>query len=207
MKDEIISVVSEFGEVALDYFFQDGIIKDLPIVGPLFSTIKISKDISDRVFVEKIKSFIENIDKNQKWKEKFSDYSECNNISKQLLYIVDSCDNDNKLKLIGMAFNYLVTEKISKDEYFYTVNIISKSFYPFLKILLDIDESDKRFINDDKKYDYFAITHLLNIGVLDFDGQTIKSFDSKTGKVEPSYVIVVVNEYGEFLIELLNKLN
>ena len=95
------------------------------------------------------------------------------------MYIVNSCDDDNKLKLIGMAFNYLVNGEISKDEYFYTVNIISKSFFPFLTMLLDIDESDRRFKNDNTKYDYIGIAHLLNIGALDYDGQTIASFDGK----------------------------
>lgn len=207
MKDEITSLISDFGEFTLDSFLQDGTIKDLPIVGSAFSIIKIGVDIRDRIFVEKMKSFIENIDKSQKWKEKFSDSDECQKISKQLLYIVDSCDDDNKLKLIGMAFNYLVNGEISKDEYFYTVNIISKSFYPFLKMLLDIDESDKRFTNDGTKYDYFGITHLLNIGALDFDGQTITAFNSQTGKIEsPSSIIVALNGYGEFLRKLLNKL-
>ena len=208
MKDEITSLMTDVGEFTLDSFMQDGVIKELPIVGSVFSMIKIGVDIRDRIFVEKIKSFIENVDNNQKWREKFSDDEECNKISKQLLYIVDSCDDDNKLKLIGMAFNYLVNGEISKDEYFYTVNIISKSFYPFLKMLLDIDESDKRFKNDVTKYDYFGITHLLNIGALDFDGQTMTTFNSQTGKIEsPPSIIVALNGYSEFLRELLNKLN
>ncbi len=208
MKDEIMSLVADFGEFTLDYFIEDNIIKDLPIIGSVFSIIKVSVDIRDRIFVEKLKRFIENIDKNQKWREKFSDDEECNKISKQLLYIVNSCDDDNKLKLIGMAFNYLVNGEISRDEYFYTVNIISKSFYPFLKILLDINESDKRFKNDNTKYDYVGITHLLNIGALDFGGQTMAGFNSQTGKIEsPPSIIVAVNGYSEFLKELLNKLN
>jgi len=208
MKDEIMSLVADFGEFTLDYFIEDNIIKDLPIIGSVFSIIKVSVDIRDRIFVEKLKRFIENIDKNQKWREKFSDDEECNKISKQLLYIVNSCDDDNKLKLIGMAFNYLVNGEISRDEYFYTVNIISKSFYPFLKILLDINESDKRFKNDNTKYDYVGITHLLNIGALDFDGQTMAGFNPQTGKIEsPPSIIVAVNGYSEFLKELLNKLN
>lgn len=207
MKDEIMSLMTDFGEFTLDHFIQDGIIKDLPIIGPTFSLVKVSLEIRDRIFVEKLKSFIENIDKNQKWREKFSDDEECNKISKQLLYIVDSCDDDNKLKLIGMAFNYLVNGEISRDEYFYIVNIISKSFYPYLKMLLDIDESDKRFKNDDTKYDYVGIAHLLNIGALDFDGQTAVVFNSQTGKIEsPPSIIVAVNGYSEFLRELLNKL-
>lgn len=207
MKDEIMSLMADFGEFTLDYFIQDGIVKDLPIIGPVFSMVKVSIDIRDRIFVDKLKSFIENIDKNQKWKEKFGDDEECNKISKQLLYIVDSCDDDNKLKLIGMAFNYLVNGEISRDEYFYTVNIISKSFFPFLKLLLDINDTDKRFANDGTKYDYVGIAHLLNIGALDYDGQTMATINSQTGTIEsPPSMIVAVNGYSEILRELLNKL-
>ena len=184
MNDEIMSLLTDYSELTLDHFLQDGILKDLPIIGSAFSLVKISADIHDRIFMEKLKSFIENIDKNQKWREKFSDDEECNKISKQLLYIVDSCDDDNKLKLIGMAFNYFVNGEISKNEYFYTVEIISKSFYPFLKMLLDIDESDRRFSNDGTKYDYFAISHLLNIGALDYNGQTAAIINSQTNKIE-----------------------
>ncbi|MGN0322424.1 MAG: hypothetical protein ACI4DZ_04845 [Oliverpabstia sp.] len=207
MKDAMISLIEDVSEYTLDSIIPDGIIKDLPIVGPVFSVVKIGKDIRDRIFVEKIKSFIENIDKNQKWREKFRDDDECIKISKQLLYIVDSCDDDNKLKLIGLAFNRFVNGEISKTEFFYIVNIISKSFYPFLKMLVEIDESDKHFTNDNTKYDYVGIAHLLNIGALDYDGQTMRSFNSRTGESKAPSIIVALNGYSEFLIELLNNLN
>lgn len=203
-----MGLISDVGEVSLDSFLPDGFIKDLPIVGPAFSIVKISKDIRDRIFVEKMKSFIEHIDKNQKWREKFHDEEECKKISKQLLYIVDSCDDDEKLKLIGVAFNHFVKEEISKEEYFFTVNIISKSFYSFLKILLKIDEDNVRFVNDDTKYDYVGIKHLLNIGALDFDGQVSAGFDSQTGKMKSHpFEIVTLNEYGKFLRDLLIEMN
>ena len=206
MVDGLLSLTKDFGE--LDSFMPDGIIKELPIIGSAFSVLKIGRDIHDRIFLEKIKSFIEQIDKNQKWQEKFRDDEECIKISKQLLYIVNSCDDDNKLKLIGMAFNYFVNGEISKDKFFYTVNIISKAFYPFLEILLDIEESDYHFKNDGTKYDYVGISHLLNIGALDYDGQTMAVFDSTTGGVEsPPSMIVALNVYSEFLRKLLNKLN
>lgn len=203
-----MDLLTEYGELTLDSFMSDGLLKDLPIFGSAFSIIKIGTTIHDRIFIAKLKSFIENIDKNQKWKEKFSDEEECNKISKQLLYIINSYDDDNKLKLIGLAFNYLVNGEINKDEYFYTVNIISNSFYPFLKILIDIDESDSRFVNDGKKYDYFGITHLVNIGALDYDGQTAAFFNSETNQMEsrPS-MVVALNGYSDFLIKLLNALN
>lgn len=208
LKDEIMSLLTDYGELTLDMFLRDGIIKELPIVGSTFSMIKISADIRDRIFMEKLKSFIEYIEKNTKWQEKFSDVEECSKISKQLLYIVDSCDDDKKLKLIGMAFNYLVKGEMNKDDYFFSVNMISKSFYPYLEMLLDIDESDKRFPNDGMKYHYDGIAHLLNIGVLDYDGQTPMLINEKTKKIElRPCIIVTLNCYGNFIRGLLSMLN
>ena len=199
MKDSQLSLIENFGEFTLDYFMPEGLLKEIAIVGPAFSLIKIGKDIHDRIFMEKLKSFINEIDKNQKWREKFSNDEECQKISKQLLYIIDSCDDDNKLRLIGMAFNYLVNGEIDKNEYFYIVTIISKSF--------DIEDTDKRFKNDNKKYDYVGISHLLNIGVLDYDGQTMVTFNLQTRNTEsPASIIVTLNKYGEFLRELLRRL-
>lgn len=208
MKDEIMSLLTDFDEFTLDTFLRDGIIKELPIVGSTFSMVKISADIRDRIFMEKLKSFIENIEKNTKWQEKFSDIEECSKISKQLLYIVDSCDDDKKLKLIGMAFNYLVNGEMNKDDYFFTVNMISKSFYPYLEMLLDIDEPDERFPNDGKKYHYDGIAHLLNIGALDYDGQIPMLVNEKTKEIESRpCIIVTLNCYGIFIRGLLSRLN
>ena len=208
MKEEIMSLLKDYGELTLDMFLRDGIIKELPIVGSTFSMVKISADIRDRIFMEKLKSFIENIEKNTKWQEKFSDIEECSKISKQLLYIIDSCDDDKKLKLIGMAFNYLVKGEMNKEDYFFTVNMISKSFYPYLEMLLDIDESDERFPNDGTKYHYDGIVHLLNIGALDYDGQIPMLINEKTNEIESRpCIIVTLNCYGNFIRGLLSMLN
>jgi len=202
MKDEIFSVITDYGEFTLDYFLKDDVLKEIPIIGPVFSLIKISKDIKDRIFIEKLKSFMDNVDKDQKWKNKFKNENECNKISKQLLYIINSSDDDEKLKLIGKAFNFFIRGEISKDEYFYLNNMINKAFFPYLKLLLEIDESDNRFKNDGKKYNYFGVAHLLSIGLIDETGHTMMTVD-KNNKFTPPSIIVSVNSYGDFVKLLL----
>lgn len=203
MKEEVLELIEDFGEVALDSHLPEGTLKDLPIVGPAFSLIKICKDIRDMLFVSKLKSFINAVEKNIKWQERFSDPEECQRISKDLLYIIDHCDSDEKLRLIGLAFNHLVTGDISRDEYFYVAAMIKNSYYPFLKVLIEIDSSDERIVNDGQKYDYNAISHLLNIGALDYDGQTVATYDLKKQKGSRPFVIVTMNGYGEFLKSFL----
>ena len=200
------TIVSDGEEAILDHFMKNEDIKSLPIVGSVFSLVKISLDIGDRIFIEKMRSFIRNIDRNQTWKEKFNDEEKCKKISKKLLYIIDSCDDDKKLELIGLTFNYLVIGRISEDKFFYIVNIICKSFYPYLKMLSAINESYGRFSNDGTKYDHVGIAHLLYIGALDYAGQSVAVYDSQTQKMEaPPTMIVALNEYENFIKELLNK--
>ena len=85
MSEEFLGLIEDFGEVALDSCLPEGVLKDLPIVGIGFSLIKICKDIRDTIFVTKLKSFIDAVDKNSKWQERFSDPEECLEISKDLL--------------------------------------------------------------------------------------------------------------------------
>lgn len=58
MKDEIMSLLTDFGEFTLDSFLQDGMIKELPIVGSAFSMVKIGADIRDRIFIQFQNCFI-----------------------------------------------------------------------------------------------------------------------------------------------------
>lgn len=203
MNEEVLGLIEDFGEVALDSYLPEGTLKELPICGLTFSLIKIGKDIRDRIFVSKLKSFINAVEKNSKWQKRFSDPEECRKISKDLLYIIDHCDSDEKLRLLGLAFNHLVTGDISRDDYLYIATMIKNSYYPFLKVLLQIGSCEERITNDGQKYDYNAISHLVNIGVLDYDGQTAATFNLQNQKGTRPSVIVTMNGYGEFLKSIL----
>lgn len=85
------------GEFSLDLLLPEGILKDAPILGPLFSCIQIGKSLHDRIFICKLETFLNCVDRNPEWKQRFSDIDECQHIAKQLLYIIDSSDDDKKL--------------------------------------------------------------------------------------------------------------
>ena len=204
MVDEALSLLTNLGEFTLNSFISDGIIKDLPIIGPTFDIIKISKNINDMIFISKLKLFIENVDKNEKWKEKFSNKSECEKISKKILYIINSSDDEDKLKLIGFSFNMFVNGKINKDDYFFIVNMINQSFYPYLKLLLKIDIN--QFTNNGEIFNMYAINHLLSIGALDQYTHTFGGYDESKTYI-PSYKIVCINYFGKFIRNILKQMN
>jgi hypothetical protein len=200
MIDETLSLFADLGEFALDSFLSNGIVKDLPIIGPTFNIIKLSKNIQDMIFIKKFKTFIDNIEKNENWRKKFSDTSECEKVSKKILYIINSSDDEEKLKLIGLSFNSFVNSEIEKDDYFYVINIINQSFFPYLKLLSKID--DQQFTNNGERFNIFAINHLLTIGSLDQYTQTYGGYDQNKNYV-PSYKIVCINYFGKYVKGLL----
>jgi hypothetical protein len=201
--DETLSLLADIGEFTLDSFLKDGVIRDIPIVGPTFNIIKLSKNIQDMIFVQKLKTFIQNVENNEKWKEKFSDISECEKISKKILYIINSSDDEDKLKLIGYSFNFFINGTIKHDDYFFVVNMINQSFFPYIRMLLDID--DQQFTNNGEKFNIFAITHLLTIGALDQHSQTLGGYDENKDYT-PSHKVVCINYFGKFIKSLLQQM-
>lgn len=147
MEESLLQITENLGEIALDEFLEPGILKDIPIVGTIFSVIKITRNIQDRIFVEKLKVFIDNVETNKNWKKKFSNESECKKISKRLLYIIESSDDDDKIKLIAYIFNKYVNQEIDREDFFCLNSIVERSFYEFLKKITAIKD-DSRDINN-----------------------------------------------------------
>lgn len=202
MIDGIEPLIEDAGEFTLDLLLPEGFLKDAPIIGPIFSCVTIGKSLHDRILICKLEAFLKCVDNNPKWKKRFSDIDECQHIAKHLLYIIDSSDDDKKLKLIALAFNQMVRGELCREDFFYLSSMISKSFFPYLRILLDIDEANGRFPNDGTYFDETAIAHLLNLGLFDYNGQTMAIFGGK-GDYKPPTIIVVINKYGCCIKKLL----
>lgn len=203
MIDESLSLFTDVGEVGIDALIKDPTLKEVPILGSVLNLIKLSLSIQDRIFINKLKSFIDNVEKNKKWKEKFSDPKECKKISKQLIYIIDSSDDEEKIEAIGMLFNHFVQGEITKEHYFYLCDIIKKSYWPILKTMYTIKEN--RVLNDGSQYDQEKINHLYSLNLFDYSGMTIPQFDSKNNTIKKTgSIILLINTYGDIMRQFTN---
>ena len=78
--DQIKEITKDLTEVAIDAFFNDGILKDIPIVGTFFNLYNLSQNISNSFFTKKILKFL----------------FELNSISnKERLDFIEQLDNEN----------------------------------------------------------------------------------------------------------------
>ncbi len=201
MIDESLSLFTDFGEIGLDFFIKDPTLKEIPVIGSVLNIIKLSANIQDRLFVKKLKAFIDNIDKNIKWKEKFSNENECKKISTKLMYIIESADDEEKLEAIGILFNHFINGEITKDEYFYICDIIKKSFWPYLKTIYKINKD--RISNDGSEFDQDQISHLYSLNLFDYSGMTVAQLDSEHKTIKkPGSIILSINKFGDILRQL-----
>ena len=105
-KDEILSLIKNFGETAIDSLLGDGILKDVTFIGTGISVVKLINSASDRILLSKIICFIDDLNlKDQKeidgFKIKYfqdSDYSKIG--SKVLLILVKTTSWKNR-RVIG----------------------------------------------------------------------------------------------------------
>ncbi|MDM8534413.1 hypothetical protein QUF55_06905 [Clostridiaceae bacterium HSG29] len=203
MKEEIWPIITDYGEYTLDYFIDDEVISNLPVVGTGFKLIKVGKSISDRIFIEKMKKFIDNIDSNDSWHDKFSDEDECEKVSKKLVYIVHSSDNDEKMRIMAYIFNDYVKGKVDKEDFYLLLDIVMKSFFTYLKEFRNF--AGKMITNNGKNYEKSYLEHMHNLGLFNYVGSTMTTID-KMGFYEPGATIIEINPSGTYLRDVLKDI-
>ncbi|MDM3856490.1 MAG: hypothetical protein PT120_16755, partial [Aphanizomenon gracile PMC649.10] len=69
---KLLELLADFGEVALDVTLEEGLLKDIPVIGSAIKIATITKNIPNQLFLSKMKRFLQKIDKiSQEDKENF----------------------------------------------------------------------------------------------------------------------------------------
>jgi hypothetical protein len=142
----------DISELAIDSVLQDGLLRDIPIVGTIINLSKFGANVHDRLFLKKLLSFlnklesipsdkrkelIENIENSKKYRMK---------VGEKLLYIIDSCEDYEISELVGFLFKAFTEEKITYDDFLKGASVLKK-----------LNMSDfKWFIKERKSY-YFDL--------------------------------------------------
>jgi hypothetical protein len=128
---ELQSVTMEIAEVAIDGILEEGLVKDIPIVGSIYSVTKGIITISDRLLLKKLMLFIyelkdltpEEREKQIKKIETSSKYK--SSIGEKLLMIIDKTNDSEKSSLIGKLFLHCLKNEMSYGEFIRCTDIIN----------------------------------------------------------------------------------
>jgi hypothetical protein len=140
LKDsDLQNVTISLAEVFADSLMEDGIAKDIPIIGTVIGLGKATMGIKESLFLKKIIYFIselrnisavkryemiEKIDSSGKFRTR---------IGEKLLYIIDKCDDHEKSQIIARFFSSFLLETISYDEFLRASHIVDQIILEDLK--------------------------------------------------------------------------
>lgn len=187
LKDsDLQNVTTSLSEVALDSLMEDGIIKDIPVIGTIVGAGKVALGIRERLFLKKIIYFIselktisitkrlrmiEEIDSSQKYRIK---------VGEKLLYIIEKCDDYEKSQIVARLFSAFIEEIITYDEFLRSASVVERI----------ITEDLMKFVNDDwDRLNIDEAGEYLNSGLAVLESPEISVEDQWDHKASDKYVV------------------
>lgn len=182
----MIDISEDLVEIVIDTAFEEGIIKDIPIIGSLLKLNDFRLSISDRIFARKILGFLLNlkeqpIEKREKFLEKyFEEPKERRKLAEHLLVIVERIDDLEKVKFVANAFKAFVDECFDyptfKDLIYTIQNLRIQHVYQYIL-----------FVNHGVIIEPFLMNHFISLGLIEvkespigFSRKRIKKSNRKT---------------------------
>ena len=167
LKDSDLQNVSiGLAEVVIDSLVNDGIVKDIPIIGSVVGFGKVALGIKERIFLKKIiyfiselknippekrKQVVDKINSSEKYRTK---------VGEKLLSIIDRCEDHEKSQLIARMFAAFVIQKISYEDFLRSASIIDRIMLEDL--VWFVNQNDDSFIFEE-------VGELINVGLVGFD--------------------------------------
>jgi len=179
---DLASLSKDFAEVAVDGVMDDGVLRDLPLVGALVGVVKFGNSINKNLFAKKIYKFlyelhdiplekrIEVIDKINNSRKYQS------NVGERIFELLERIESDGKPEIVGKMFAAVVEEKIDYDVYLKCAHIVKNFFYYDLVYLKNGHEKGEIYTTFG---DGFFDSGLVIIGTKGGDGTTL----SDLGKI------------------------
>ena len=173
---DLPSLSKDFAEVAVDGIMDDGILRDLPLVGGLVGIIKFGNSINKHLTAKKIYKFLfelHHIPQEQRIKK----IDEINNskryrssVGEMIFELLERIESDGKPEIIGKIFAAVIEEKIDYKHYLKCAHTVKNFFY------YDLEELKTRYEKGNiyaKPGDGFEENGLVNIGTLGVNETTL----------------------------------
>ena len=138
MDEHVIDVAIDLGEIALDATLDDGLLKDVPVLGTIVNVAKAAASIRDRILLQKIRAFLQpcvalEAESKVQFRERMSSDREFRaKVQEILALFLDRCDDLKKAEILGAIFMGLVRGTVDLDEFYRIVFCVDRAFVPDL---------------------------------------------------------------------------
>lgn len=136
-------LAQKYTELGLDLVVEDGILKDIPIVGTIAKSLKAVGNIRDRWYLRKLLPFLQKVgETNQQQREKFIE-DNCQDVrqfEEAVLLILEQADNMEKPSLIGKIFKACILGKIRYGDAIILSEMVNRALWGDLEAMLNVGE-------------------------------------------------------------------
>ncbi|AUL95779.1 MULTISPECIES: hypothetical protein [Vibrio] len=188
---------TELAEIAIDSVLDDGVLKDIPVVGTAVSLYQTGVAVRERQYVKKLVTFLSELNKtNEEARlrfiaEEMLTPEQRERFGETILSLIDKADDNRKFELYAKVFERLFMNACSYDDAIRICQMIERTFFSDLQYILVFENG----CADDQ----LTAGELYKVGFLSFGGLDGGTFDDKNS----GGVIYNRNKYGDILFELL----
>jgi hypothetical protein len=201
IKDTDLQNVSiGLSEVFLDELMDNGIVKDIPIIGTVVGLGKATLGIKERLFLKKIIYFISELknippDKRRRMIDKIDSSGKFRTkVGEKLLFIIDSCEDHEKAQVIARLFASFISQKLSYQEFLRSSCIVERTMLEDLNWFVDYEYDDFMFEE---------VGDLINSGLFSLEIVDPHDYDHKVPR--GLELRVYLNEIGKKIRDVLKK--
>lgn len=139
----------DYAELAIDRFLDDGVFKDIPLLGTLMSVLKFSNSINKLFTFKKLYKFLFELNslsqekRNKKIEEINKSRKYQSTVGEMIFELLDKIESDGKPEIIGKLFAAVIEEKIDYETYLRLAYIVKNIFYYDLIWLVENTNGEK----------------------------------------------------------------
>lgn len=132
---DLPSLAKDYAELAIDGIMDDGVLKDIPLVGTVIGVMKFGNSVNKHLSAKKLYKFlfqlhtiplekrinkIDQINSSKKYQS---------TVGEMIFELLEKIDSDGKPEIIGKLFKAVIEEKIDFETYLRLVHIVKRLFY------------------------------------------------------------------------------
>ena len=134
ISDELSKISENASEIAIDAILNDGLLKDVPLIGTTIGLYKLGKTLTAKRQIQTLWKFLYRLGEiNQTDRIKFlgkveQDEKSRNELFERTLFILEQLDDERKAEIVSQLFKNLVLEKIKTIDYLRLSLIVDKTY-------------------------------------------------------------------------------
>ena len=146
LRKETSDLLQQYGEIAIDSFLDEGILRDIPVINTITSVFRSGVAIRDAIFIKKIVHFLKEPSKapdskKQKFLDKLRNEPDFRNrFTTHLLVVLDGVNDLRKPPILAKLFEAYVWERLDFSDFCRLCRAVEVSFVDDLQEFLECFE-------------------------------------------------------------------